>query len=269
MTARSDAFLALHHGDGPLLMPNAWDLGSARILAHLGFTALATTSSGFALTQGRLDGGVTRQEVLEHCAAMASATDLPLNGDLEDGFGETPAEVAETMRLCVEAGLAGASVEDFTRDRSRPIYDVEQAAERVAAAVEGAAAAGGLVVVARAENLIKGVDDLPDTIRRLQRYQEAGADVLFAPGLAAAEDIRAVVSSIDRPLNVLVRATSPSIAELAELGVARVSVGGSLAWVALDAVVTAARELKEQGTCSAFTRVPDGVALAREALPPS
>jgi 2-methylisocitrate lyase-like PEP mutase family enzyme len=267
VTARSEAFLALHHGDGPLLMPNAWDLGSARILAHLGFTALGTTSSGFAATLGRLDGGVTRQEVLDHCAAMSAATDLPVNGDLEDGFGQTPTEVAETMGLCVQAGLAGASVEDFTRDRAHPIYDLEQAAERVAAAVEGAAAAGGLVVVARAENLIKGIDDLPDTIRRLQSYQEAGADVLFAPGLATAEDIRAVVSSIDRPLNVLVRATSPPIAELAELGVARISVGGSLAWIALDAMATAARELKEDGTFTAFARVTDGVALARAALP--
>jgi 2-methylisocitrate lyase-like PEP mutase family enzyme len=250
-------------------MPNAWDLGSARILAHLGFTALATTSSGFAATLGRLDGGVTRQEVLDHCAAMAGATDLPVNGDLEDGFGETPADVAETMGLCVQAGLAGASVEDYTRDRSNPIYELEQAAARVEAAVEGAKAAGGMVVVARAENLIKGVDDLPDTIRRLQRYSEAGADVLFAPGLYDKEDIRTVVSAVDKPLSVLVRTTSPPIAELAELGVARISVGGSLAFVAMDAYAVAARELKEQGTYGGLTRVQDGVTLARAALRPS
>jgi 2-methylisocitrate lyase-like PEP mutase family enzyme len=197
---------------------------------------------------------------------MAAATELPGNGDLEDGFGETPAEVAETMGLCVQAGLAGASVEDYTRDRAHPIYEIEQAAERVEAAVEGARSAGGMVVVARAENLIKGVDDLPDTIRRLQRYSEAGADVLFAPGLYAKEDIAAVVSAVDKPLSVLVRVNSPTIAELGELGVARISVGGSLAFIAMDAYATAATELLEHGTYGGLQRVPDGIALARAAL---
>jgi 2-methylisocitrate lyase-like PEP mutase family enzyme len=251
MTARSDTFLALHHGDGPLLMPNAWDLGSARILAHLGFTALATTSSGFAATLGRLDGSVTRQELLDHCAAMAAVTDLPVNGDLEDGFGETPAEVAETMGLCVQAGLAGASVEDFTRDRANPIYELEQAAERVEAAVEGAKAAGGMVVVARAENLIKGVDDLPDTIRRLQRYQEAGADVLFAPGLREAGQIEAICAAVSKPVNVLAFAPlGLTVTEIAAAGARRISVGGGLAWTAANAALEAAERIQRDGDFS-------------------
>jgi 2-methylisocitrate lyase-like PEP mutase family enzyme len=268
MTARSDAFLALHHGDGPLVMPNAWDEGSARLFAHLGFTALATTSSGFAATLGRLDGGVTREEVLEHSARMAAATDLPVNGDLEDGFGDDPSEVAETMQLAVDAGLAGGSIEDFTGDRDDPIYDLPLAVERVAAAVEGAASGGGMVVVARAENLIKGRPDLPDTIRRLQAYQEAGADVLFAPGLIDPADITAVVSSVDRPVNVLARPGGPTVAQLGELGVRRISLGGSLAWVAMDAVATAARELHDAGTFGFLDRVPDGVAVGRAAFSP-
>jgi 2-methylisocitrate lyase-like PEP mutase family enzyme len=266
MTAISEHFLALHHGDGPLLMPNPWDLGSARLFAHLGFTALATTSGGFAMTLGRLDGDVARDEAIAHGGAIAEETGLPVNGDLEDGFGAEPAEVAETMRLAVVAGLAGASVEDYTADADEPIHPLPFAAERVAAAVEAARSAGGLVVTARAENLIRGRPDLPDTIRRLQAYQEAGADVLYAPGLVERDDIVAVLSSVDRPVNVLCRPAGPTVAELAELGVHRISVGGAIALVGFQAVADAARELRDHGTYGWLAGTAEAAKLVREAF---
>jgi 2-methylisocitrate lyase-like PEP mutase family enzyme len=239
-------FLDLHVPGTPLLMPNPWDAGSAKLLASLGFEALATTSSGFAATLGRLDGSVTRDEAIAHSAAIVQATDLPVNGDLENGFADDAAGVAETVRLAVEAGLAGCSIEDWSGD---DIYERGHAAERVAAAVE--AAHGGsapFVVTARAENLIHGRDDLVDTIARLQSFQEAGADVLYAPGLTKLDDIRRVVQSVDRPVNVLALPGAPSVAELAEAGVSRISIGGGFAYVAMGAVVEAARELRDDGT---------------------
>jgi 2-methylisocitrate lyase-like PEP mutase family enzyme len=246
---RAQHFLALHHGAGPLLMPNAWDQGSARLLASLGFQALATTSSGFAATLGRLDGSVTRSEALGHASAIAGATGLPVSADLENCFADEPARVADTIRLAAETGLAGCSIEDFTTREDDPIYDIGLAAERVAAAV--AAARGGasrLIVTARAENYLHGRPDLADTIARLQAYQSAGADVLYAPGLTSLEDIRQVIASVDRPVNVLALRGAPNVSELAAAGVARISVGGSFAFAAFGALADAATELRDQGT---------------------
>jgi len=238
-------FLALHVPGRPLLQPNAWDAGSARILETLGFGAIATTSSGFAATLGRPDGAVTRDEVIAHCRAIATAVDIPVAADTENGYADSPADVAETVRLVSETGLAGCSIEDWS---GTEIYDVSLAAERMAAAVEAAhAAANPLVLTARAENLLHGAD-LDDAIKRLQAYQEAGADVLFMPGLRKADDIGAVISSVDKPVNVLVVPGCPPINELAELGAARISVGGSFTWVAYAALIDAATELRDAGT---------------------
>jgi 2-methylisocitrate lyase-like PEP mutase family enzyme len=244
---KARAFLALHRPGDPLLLPNPWDAGSARILADLGFKALATTSSGFAATVGRPDGGVSRDEALSHAGAIVAATSLPVSADLEDCFAKDPAGVAETITMAIGAGLAGGSVEDYTRDDDDPIYDIKLAAERVAAAAE-AAHAGAFVLTARAENYLHGKPDLADTIARLQAFQEAGADVLYAPGVTAMADIRQVLSAVDRPVNVLAMPGVPPVAELAEAGVSRVSVGGAFAYAALGALVTAATELRDQGT---------------------
>jgi 2-methylisocitrate lyase-like PEP mutase family enzyme len=259
-------FRALHRPGTPLLMPNAWDVGSARLLESLGFPALATTSSGFAATLGRLDGSVTRDEAIDHAATLVAATGVPVSADLENGFADDPAGVAETARRAVGAGLAGFSVEDWAPDAGA-IYEREAAAQRVAAAVEVAhAGPARLVVTARAENFIHDRPDLPDTIARLQAYQEAGADVLFAPGLARAEDIRAVVAAVDRPVSVLVVANAPPVAELAELGVSRISVGGAFAFAALQALMDAARELRDQGTYQYTAASRAGVQAVREAF---
>jgi 2-methylisocitrate lyase-like PEP mutase family enzyme len=260
-------FLELHAGERPLLMPNAWDAGSARVLASLGFEALATTSSGFAATLGRLDGEVTRDEALAHSAAIVAATGLPVSADLENGFADDPAGVAETVRGAIDAGLAGCSIEDYTGDASSPIYDPAPAAERVAAAAEAAHAGRvHLVLTARAENLIRGRDDLDDTIARLRSYGEAGADVLFAPGLARIEDIRRVVVEVGRPVSVLALQGVPAVGELAAAGVKRISVGGAFAFAALDAVVEAARELREDGTYGYLNRSRAGIGAARAAF---
>jgi 2-methylisocitrate lyase-like PEP mutase family enzyme len=242
-------FLALHRPGDPLLLPNPWDAGSARVLASLGFSALATTSSGFAATVGRIDGSVTRDEALTHAAAIVAATDLPVSADLEDCYATEPAGVAETVGLAIGTGLAGCSVEDYTRRDDDPIYDTKLAAERVAAAAE-AAHAGPVhfVLTARAENYLHGHPDLADTIARLQAYQEAGADVLYAPGLQRSDDIRQLLREVDRPVNVLAMSGVPPVPELADAGVARISVGGSFAFAALGALVSAATELRDQGT---------------------
>jgi 2-methylisocitrate lyase-like PEP mutase family enzyme len=263
--ATRDRFRALHVPGFPLVMPNAWDVGSAKLFASLGFAAIATTSSGFAATLGRSDGGVTREEALDHTAALAAATPLPVNADLEDCFAPDPAGVAATITAAGTAGAAGASVEDFTRDASAPIHPLGLAAERVAAAVEAGRAAG-VVITARAENLLHGVSDLGDTIQRLQAYQEAGADVLYAPGLHTIDDIRSVVTSVDRPVNVLLIGGGPDVPALAAAGVARVSVGGTLAWVGWGAVADAARELLLTGTQGYAALARTGGKAAREAL---
>ena len=251
--ATADRFRALHVPGEPLLLPNPWDAGSARVLAALGFKALATTSSGFAATLGRLDGTVTRDEAIAHGAAIAAATELPVSADLENGFADAPAEVADCVRAAVGAGLAGCSIEDFTGDDADPIYPVELAAERIAAAVE--AAAGDLVLTARAENYLHGRADLADTIARLQRYQEAGADVLYAPGLTAAADIRAVVEA-RRPAGE--RAGAAGRAAGGRAGRARasraISVGGAFAYAALGALAEAGREFLGEGTYGFWQR---------------
>lgn len=264
---KAERFLHLHRRGDPLLMPNAWDLGSAAILAWLGFQALATTSSGHAATLGRLDGSVTREEALAHCTAMSAATELPVSADLEHAFADDPDGVAETIRLARRTGLAGCSVEDSTGRPDDPIYERGLARERIVAAAEIAhSGPARLVLTARAENYLHGRPDLGDTIARLQSYQEAGADVLFAPGLSAAQDIRQIVESVDRPVNVLARAGMPSTAELASLGVARVSVGGAFAFAALGALCEAAEELRDRGTYGYLERTANGVRAARGAF---
>jgi len=264
---RARAFRALHEGPGPLLLPNPWDAGSARLLASLGFAALATTSGGFAATLGRLDGGVTRDEALGHAAVIVAATPLPVSADLENAFADEPAGVAETIGLAAATGLAGCSVEDFTRRPGEPIYDLGLARERVAAAASAAKAAPGpLVLTARAENYLHGRPDLADTIRRLQAYQEAGADVLYAPGLTSLADIRAVISSVDRPVNVLAFPGTPAVPQLAEAGVRRISVGSAFSNAALGALVSAARELRDEGTYGFLDLAATGRAQASDAF---
>jgi 2-methylisocitrate lyase-like PEP mutase family enzyme len=262
----AEQFLALHSDDPPLLLPNAWNAGSARMFAWLGFKALATTSSGFAATQGLPDGSLDRDASLAHAEVIAGATPLPATADLENGFAHDPGAVAETYRMARATGLAGASIEDYNPE-IRELYDIGLARERVAAAAEVFHAADAqLVLSGRAENFIRGPKDLDDTIKRLQAYQEAGADVLFAPGLVQLEDIRNLVASVDRPVNVLARPAGPTVAELAEAGVARISVGGSIAFAALAAAVAAGRELLEQGTFSWFEQAHDGAEVARQAF---
>jgi 2-methylisocitrate lyase-like PEP mutase family enzyme len=256
-------FIELHHGERPLLQPNAWDAGSAKVLAALGFRAIATTSSGFAASLGRLDGSVTRDELLAHCRQLVAAVGVPVAADGENGFADDPAGVAETVRMASTTGLAGFSIEDFTGRRDDPIYDLGLARERIAAAAE---ASGDLVLTARAENHIHGRDDLADTITRLQAYQEAGADVLFAPGVVRADAIRTLVSSVDRPVNVLAMPACPPVAELAELGVARVSIGGAFAYAALAGLIDAATELRDRGTYGYWQQVAAARATIRDAL---
>jgi 2-methylisocitrate lyase-like PEP mutase family enzyme len=267
MTALAERFLHLHQPGNPLLLPNPWDVGSALILRTLGFTALATTSSGFAATLGQPDGGVTREQAVEHAAALTAATGLPVNADLENGFGDAPEQVAATARLAVSAGLAGFSIEDATGKPDAPVHDIELAAERIRAAAEVAhAGSERAVLTARAENYLYDRPDLADTIARLQAYQEAGADVLYAPGLATAEDIRAVVTSVDRPVNVLAMANVPAVPKLAELGVARISIGGAFAFAALGALQAAAKEFLDVGTYGYLARSRIGSAAARAAF---
>jgi 2-methylisocitrate lyase-like PEP mutase family enzyme len=236
---------------GAFIIPNPWDVGTARILAHLGFKALATTSMGYAFSVGRCDNTVNREESLAYASEVASATNLPVSADLQNGFGDSPEIVAETVRLAATAGVVGCSIEDATGRADLPIYEMEYAIERVRA---GAAAARELpfsfTLTARAENYLYGRRNLEDTIGRLQAYQEAGADVLYAPGLATKEEIAAVVTSLDRPVNVLMglQGVQMSLAELAALGVRRVSVGSALCRTALGALLRAAREMQEHGT---------------------
>ena len=264
---KAERFLALHRGSHPLLMPNPWDRGSALLLASLGFEALATTSSGFAATLGRPDGAVTRDEAIAHAASIVACTGLPVSADLENCFADDPAGVAATVRLAVGAGLAGCSVEDYANRHDDPIYDRGLAAERVAAAAEAAHAGPvRLVLTARAENYIRGKPYLADTIARLQAYEQAGADVLFAPGVTKLEELRELVASVGRPVNVLALPGTPPVAELADIGVQRISVGGAFAFYALDALAHAARELRENGSYGYWDRARAGATAARAAF---
>ncbi|SEJ06269.1 isocitrate lyase/PEP mutase family protein [Paraburkholderia diazotrophica] len=254
MTSQADkarAFRALHEASDPFVIPNPWDIGSARLLEALGFKALATTSAGYAFSRGVPDNAVGREQMIRHLADLAPATDLPVSADLENGFGDAPEDAAETIRQAVSAGVVGGSIEDATGRADDPIYAHVHAVERVRAAVEVARSLPfPFTLTARAENYLVGRPDLADTIRRLQAFQEAGADVLYAPGLKTREDIAAVVSSVDRPVNVLMgMAGMPfTIEELAQIGVKRISVGGALARAALGAMLRAAKEMLERGT---------------------
>jgi 2-methylisocitrate lyase-like PEP mutase family enzyme len=264
---RAERFLALHSAERPMLLPNPWDLGSARLFESIGFEALATTSSGFAMTLGRLDGSVSREEAIAHAASVAAGTGLPVSADLENCFADDPAGVAGTLRLAAEAGLAGASIEDASRAQDEPVYELDLATERVAAAAEAAhAGEARLVLTARAENHLYGAGDLADTIARLQAYQEAGADVLFAPGLRDLEEIRRLVDSVERPVNVLARPDGPSVAELASAGVSRISVGGAFAFAAIGTAFEAARELIDEGTYGFWERSRVGVQAVKSAF---
>ena len=248
---KAHAFRALHERDKAFIIPNPWDIGTARMLSSLGFEALATTSAGFAFSRGRPDYGVDRSEMLAHLAAMVVATSLPVSADLENGFGDEPEVAAETINLAAAAGVVGGSIEDATSRTSEPIYEFAQAVDRVRAAAEAAHKLSfPFTLTARCENYLVGRADLRDTIKRLQAYQEAGADVLYAPGVRSKEDIRAVVGSVDRPVNVLMglEGVRLNLAELSQLGVKRVSVGSALSRAALGAFLGAANEMREHGT---------------------
>jgi 2-methylisocitrate lyase-like PEP mutase family enzyme len=248
---KGQIFHALHERASAFLIPNPWDVGTARLLAHLGFDALATTSMGYAFSVGRRDNTVDRHRMMEHVAAIAAATDLPVSADLENGFGDAPETVAETIRLAAAAGVVGGSIEDATGRPNDPIYDRAQAAERIrAAAAVVRSLPFAFTLTGRAENYLHGRPDLKDTIARLQAYQEAGADVLYAPGLASKDDIAALVRSVDRPVNVVMglQGVQLSLAALSAIGVRRVSVGSALCRAALGALLRAAREMREQGT---------------------
>ncbi len=246
--AQKAADFAELHEQGCFVIPNPWDRGSARLLAALEFKALTTTSSGYARSMGVRDYNAGRDNVLAHVWQLATATDLPLAADLENGFGHRPEDCAETIRLGAEAGLVGGSIEDATGNADAPIYSLGEAADRIRAAAEAARALPfKFMLVARCENFLHGRRDLADTIARLQAYQEAGADVLFAPGANAPEDIKAICAAIDRPLNVIggVGPSPLSVAELGALGVRRISVGGMLHTAAMTGFLSAARQLAE------------------------
>jgi 2-methylisocitrate lyase-like PEP mutase family enzyme len=244
-------FRALHERKGAFITPNPYDVGTARLLAYLGFEALATTSAGYAFSVGQRDNTIGRDKMMRHVAEIVAATDLPVSADLENGFGDSPETVAETIRLAAATGLAGGSIEDSTQRPEQSVYELELAVERIRAAVEVVRALPfAFTLTARAENFIVGRPDLQDTIQRLQAYQEAGADVLFAPGLTSKDDIVSVVSSLDRPVSVIMglQGVQLSLAELSEIGVKRISVGSALARAALGAFLRAGREMREHGT---------------------
>lgn len=251
MKAKAEAFHALHQGPGTFIIPNPWDRGSARILAHMGFKALATTSMGYAFSIGQRDNSLTREQTLANAADIAGATDLPVNADLENGFGDAPEDTAQTIRLSAATGICGGSIEDASGRAEAPIYDIGLARERVAAAVSAARSLPyRFTLTARAENYLWGRPDLKDTIKRLQAFQEAGADVLYAPGLKTRDDIAAVISSVDRPVNVVMGLVGAqlSLEELSKIGVKRISVGSSLQRAALGAFLRAAEEMSGKGT---------------------
>jgi 2-methylisocitrate lyase-like PEP mutase family enzyme len=248
---KAAAFRALHERPGAFIIPNPWEAGTAKLLAALGFEALATTSLGLANLLGRADGAVTRAEVIENCRVIAEATDLPVNADLENCFAHEPEAAAEAIRLACQAGAVGGSIEDFSGDPSNPIYDFDLAVARVRAAAEATHALPvPFLLTARAENLIRGRVDMADTIRRLQAYEAAGADVLYAPGLRNVDEVRRVVTAVNRPVNVVTGWLDPDITlqQLSDAGVKRVSVGGALSRLALATIAKAGRAMQEQGS---------------------
>ncbi len=264
---KAEHFQTLHRGATPLVMPNPWDIGSAKLMAGLGFAALATTSAGFAATLGRLDGSVTLDEVVEHAATLVGATPLPVSADFENAFADEPAAVAENVSRMAATGLAGLSVEDFSGRADAPIYDIGLATDRIAAAADALHSGDARVVLtARADNYLHGRRDLADTISRLQAFQYAGADVLYAPGITDPGEIRSVVTAVDRPVNVLALPGTPTVRELGALGVKRVSVGSGFSLVAIGAVVEAARELLDDGTYGFWSVAGAGAGVVRAAF---
>ncbi len=258
---KGKTFRALHERDGAFIIPNPWDEGTSRLLEHLGFEALATTSAGYAFSVGQRDNTIGREKMIAHIGLIVCATDLPVSADLENGFGDSPETVAQTIRLAANAGLAGGSIEDMSKSQDHPIYELELAAERIRAAAEVARMLPFVfTLTARAENYLVGRPDLKDTVKRLQAYQEAGADVLYAPGLTSKEDIVSVVRSVDRPVNVVMglQGVQLNLAELSGIGVKRISVGSSLSRAALGAFLRAAREMKIHGT---FTFADEAVSF--------
>jgi 2-methylisocitrate lyase-like PEP mutase family enzyme len=248
---RGQVFRALHERNRAFIIPNPWDIGTTRLLTHLGFEALATTSMGYAFSAGQRDNTIDRARIMAHVSAIAAATDLPVSADLENGFGDAPEAVAETIRLAAAAGAVGGSIEDATGRPDHPIYDLDRAVERVRAAAEVTHALPfAFTLTGRAENYLHGRPDLKDTIRRLQAYQEAGADVLYAPGLASEDEIATVVRLVDRPVNVVMglQGVQLSLSALSAIGVRRISVGSALCRTALGAFLRAAREMREHGT---------------------
>jgi 2-methylisocitrate lyase-like PEP mutase family enzyme len=261
LTEKARKFRQLHKREGAFIIPNPWDMGTARLLAHLGFEALATTSMGYAFSRGQLDNTLDREQTMIYASEIVSATDLPVSADLENGFGDAPEAVSETIRIAAAAGLVGGSIEDATGRMDDPIYEIGHATERIQAAVEAVRALPfPFTLTARAENYLHGRPDMKDTIKRLQCYQAAGADVLYAPGLTSKDDIATVVRSVDRPINVVMglQGVQLSVEELASLGIKRISVGSALYRTALGTFLRAAREMRERGT---FT-------FAAEALSP-
>jgi len=267
--AKAERFRALHQGPGAFVIPNPWDAGSARILAGLGFQALATSSGACAGTLGRRDGMVTREEALAHARAIVEATDLPVSADLEKGFGDAPSAAAETIRLAAGVGLAGGSIEDASGDKAKPLYDIGHATERVAAAAQQARKLSfPFTLTARTENFVRGNPDLEDTIRRLQAFEKAGADVLMAPGLPDLESVRKVCAALSKPFSFMagIKGKSFSVAELEAAGVRRISLATSLYRAAKTGLVEAAREVREKGSFGYLDRsvsTPDLIGFMR------
>ena len=261
MTAQQDRVAAFHslHSAGCFVMPNPWDVGSARALEQLGFPALATTSAGFAWTTGRPDNGVTLDQTLDHLRAVSAAVSVPVNADFEGGYAVEPDQVAEHVRRAAGTGIAGLSIEDSTGDADLPLHDVELAVERIRAARQAIDASGtGIVLTARSEGFVVGRPDLDETVRRLRAYADAGADCLYAPRISTVEQVTAVVAAVaPKPVNLLVNTPFVTVAEAAALGVRRISVGGTLARTAWGGFLDAAREIAEAGTFSRFDRLPD------------
>jgi 2-methylisocitrate lyase-like PEP mutase family enzyme len=247
---KAETFRALHEREGAFIIPNPWDAGSARLLAGLGFEALATTSSGFANSLGRLDGQVSRDEVIEHCRNLSAATDLPVSADLENCFADDPVEAAATIMLAAQAGVVGGSIEDYSGDTLNPIYEFNLAVERVHAAAEAARFLSfPFTLTARAENLLHGKQDLDDTIRRLQAFEAAGADVLYAPGLTTLDEVRLVTGALSKPLNVLAPLLKGvTVTQLADAGAKRISTGGALARAAITTLLQVGAEMLEHGS---------------------
>lgn len=265
MTVHNDPIAAFHrlHSSGCFVMPNPWDVGSARALEGLGFKALATTSAGLAWSLGRADNHVTLEQVLEHLGAVVNVVQVPVNADFEGGFADDPAQVAANVKRAADTGIAGLSIEDSSGDAADPLFEFELAVERIAAARGAIDESGtGVVLTGRSEGFVVGRPDIDETIRRLRAYAEAGADCLYAPRISNLEDVTAIVAAVSpKPVNLLINAPFTTVAEAARLGVRRISVGGTLARTAWDGFLQAAKEIADQGTFSRFEQLPNVDAL--------